>query len=79
LLRRAPPIGTPLGVRRKKAARLAAFFHWRLWRHFGVRARAVVRIPCEGVDLIAGRVLTASLVRRRAAVDVIQVRVRQNA
>jgi hypothetical protein len=26
LLRRAPPIGTPLGVRRKKAARLAPFF-----------------------------------------------------
>jgi hypothetical protein len=42
LLRRAPPIGTALGVRRKKAARLAPFFtrdHWRLWRHFCVRAR----------------------------------------
>ena len=45
----------------------------------GVRARAVVRIPCEDVDLMAGLILSASLVRRRAAVDVIQFRVRQNA
>jgi hypothetical protein len=46
---------------------------------FGVRAGAVVRIPCEDVDLMATLILTASLVRRCAAVNVIQFGVRQNA
>ncbi len=48
--------------------------HWRL---FSVSARLVVRIPFEGADLIARRILTASLVDRRAAVDVIQLGIGQ--
>jgi hypothetical protein len=43
---------------------------------FSVSARLVMRIPFEGADLIARRILTASLVDRRvAAVDVIKLSV----